>query len=104
MRFLIIFLIVLSIAAFTPAPRQQTTPEPSVCPVCIDLSGNLIYEGCMIKGNINNKGNHIYHCPRWRDYDKTKIDEENGERWFCTEAEAKAAGWRKPKYKTGLCR
>ena len=27
-------------------------------------------------------------------YANTKIDESKGERWFCTEAEARAAGWR----------
>jgi len=30
-------------------------------------------------------------------YSKTKINESKGERWFCSEAEAKAAGWRAPK-------
>ena len=26
---------------------------------------------------------------------KTTIDESRGEKWFCTEAEAQTAGWRK---------
>jgi hypothetical protein len=30
-------------------------------------------------------------------YNKTQIDESKGERWFCTEQEAIAAGWRKAK-------
>ncbi len=30
-------------------------------------------------------------------YDQTVIDTSKGERWFCTEAEAVAAGWRKSK-------
>lgn len=30
-------------------------------------------------------------------YDKTAIDESAGEHWFCTEAEAEQAGWRKAK-------
>lgn len=52
-------------------------------------------EGCDIKGNINSKGEKIYHIPGGRWYDKTKIDEADGERWFCTEEEAEKAGWRK---------
>jgi hypothetical protein len=52
---------------------------------------------CQIKGNINAQGVRIYHPPGCR-YDKdTIIDTNRGERWFCTEAEAVAAGWRRPK-------
>ncbi|MGE0055236.1 MAG: thermonuclease family protein [Hyphomicrobium sp.] len=49
--------------------------------------------GCAIKGNISSKG-MIYHAPWSAWYDKVKIDEARGERWFCSEAEALAAGWR----------
>lgn len=48
---------------------------------------------CLIKGNIT-RGGHIYHMPWDRWYDKTRIETGKGERWFCTEAEAVAAGWR----------
>jgi len=33
--------------------------------------------------------------PGQQHYPRTEIDESKGERWFCTEEEAKAAGWRK---------
>jgi endonuclease YncB( thermonuclease family) len=49
--------------------------------------------GCAIKGNISGSG-QIYHRPGQRDYDAVRIDERKGERWFCTESEARAAGWR----------
>ncbi len=52
---------------------------------------------CQIKGNINAKGERIYHPPGCRYYDATVIDPKRGERWFCTEAEAAAAGWRRTK-------
>lgn len=55
------------------------------------------YPDRQIKGNIANDGEKIYHMPGQRDYKKTKIDESKGERWFATEAEAQAAGWRKAK-------
>jgi endonuclease YncB( thermonuclease family) len=53
--------------------------------------------GCSIKGNINGDGERIYHAPGSSSYDDTAIDEGRGERWFCTEAEARAAGWRAPR-------
>jgi endonuclease YncB( thermonuclease family) len=48
---------------------------------------------CRIKGNISDNGK-IYHVPGGRWYDETTIDPSKGERWFCTEEEARAAGWR----------
>ena len=51
---------------------------------------------CPIKGNINSKKVRIYHTPWSRSYSRTRINTAKGERWFCTEAEALAAGWRAP--------
>lgn len=48
---------------------------------------------CVIKGNISANG-QIYHRPGQENYADTVIDVGRGERWFCTEAEAEAAGWR----------
>lgn len=50
---------------------------------------------CKIKGNISSKGQRIYHLPGQRHYEETGIRPERGERWFCSEAEAAAAGWRR---------
>lgn len=50
--------------------------------------------GCPIKGNINRTGERIYHTPWSPWYDRTQIDKDQGQRWFCDEAEAIAAGWR----------
>jgi endonuclease YncB( thermonuclease family) len=50
---------------------------------------------CPIKGNISRDGRRIYHMPGQRDYGRTVIDTGAGERWFCDEGEAGAAGWRK---------
>ncbi|MFI0395394.1 thermonuclease family protein [Paracoccus jiaweipingae] len=49
--------------------------------------------GCRIKGNISANG-HIYHLPGDRHYDRTRINTRKGERWFCSEEEARRAGWR----------
>lgn len=51
--------------------------------------------GCDIKGNLSDAG-RVYHLPGGRSYDRTRIDEGSGERWFCSEPEALAAGWRAP--------
>jgi hypothetical protein len=53
--------------------------------------------GCDIKGNINSKGERIYHVPGGRSYTNTVIDTTRRERWFCSEVEAQAAGWRPAK-------
>ncbi len=50
---------------------------------------------CRIKGNINRKGERIYYLPGGKWYDRTRIDPAKGERWFCSEAEARAVGWRR---------
>ncbi len=53
---------------------------------------------CLIKGNISSGGKRIYHIPGDKFYSRTLINTLKGERWFCTEAEAQAAGWRRSKW------
>jgi endonuclease YncB( thermonuclease family) len=48
---------------------------------------------CIIKGNVNRKGERIYFRPGQLDYPRVDMTKP-GKRWFCTEDEAKAAGWR----------
>lgn len=48
---------------------------------------------CRIKGNISDNG-PIFHVPGQEFYERTGINEQRGERWFCSEAQAQAAGWR----------
>lgn len=50
--------------------------------------------GCVIKGNISKSGARIFHLPGQQFYDATTIRSDHGERWFCSVAEARAAGWR----------
>jgi uncharacterized protein YraI len=49
---------------------------------------------CAIKGNVNSKGERIYHVPGGAFYNRTNIKPEEGDRWFCTTAEAQEAGFR----------
>lgn len=60
----------------------------------LSLSGTQT--DCNIKGNISiETGERIFHVPGQEYYSATKISPQYGERWFCSEAEAWAAGWRK---------
>lgn len=62
-------------------------------------SANNASDTCPIKGNISRSGERIYHMPWSPAYARTRIDTSQGERWFCTEAEAVAAGWRAARWK-----
>jgi endonuclease YncB( thermonuclease family) len=62
-----------------------------------DAAGTAPSTDCPIKGNVSRAGERIYHAPWSRDYPRVRIDEGMGERWFCDETEAQAAGWRAPR-------
>lgn len=49
-------------------------------------------DGCPIKGNVRG-GRRLYVLPWARGYERVRISQRRGERWFCSEAEARAAGW-----------
>ena len=53
--------------------------------------------GCTVKGNISSKGERIFHVTGQRDYASVAINERQGERWFCSPADAIKAGWRAAK-------
>ncbi|MBU1200696.1 thermonuclease family protein [Patescibacteria group bacterium] len=54
---------------------------------------------CVIKGNVapNNSSERIYHMPGCVQYKTTVVEKDRGEEWFCSEAEAKKAGYVKSK-------
>jgi hypothetical protein len=52
---------------------------------------------CVIKGHVSTQGERIYHMPGDEYYEETRISASHGERWFCSEEEARAAGWRRSK-------
>ena len=61
-------------------------PVPGLTPQTAD---------CQIKANITTSGRRLYYVPGMRAYAGTFIDEQAGERWFCSETEALDAGWQK---------
>lgn len=70
--------------AQTPSTTATNTSQSPLEKMYIDSSGRGL-----IKGNINSKGEKIYHLPGGAYYDRT-----NPEVWFKTESEAQAAGFR----------
>lgn len=85
-------------AAVPPAPvaPAPVAPAPTPAPATTPAPAPATTE-CIIKGNIADDGEKIYHVPGQQYYDVTKISVHKGERWFCTEQEARDAGWRKAK-------
>ena len=70
-------------------PAPPSTEPPSI--VC-DSSG----VAPRIKGNVDARtGERTYYLPTSLLYATVVIAEADGDRWFCTEDEAVAAGWRK---------
>ncbi len=49
---------------------------------------------CRIKGTIGEAGERIYLLPDGSGYEPIYIDLTKGERWFCTEDDARTAGWK----------
>jgi hypothetical protein len=77
----------------TTVTTRTLTPTPVACPKGCRASSPQ----CLIKGNISKAKEKIYHLPKGRSYTQTEIDPTAGERWFCTEDEAKANGFRRAK-------
>ncbi|WP_456238544.1 sunset domain-containing protein [Ollibium composti] len=80
------------------AQREQTDSSPivSLAPsVASPAAASRPSGACDIKGNISRKGERIYHVPSQKYYAQTRVSTGKGERWFCSEQEARAAGWRR---------
>lgn len=80
---------------FQPPWEFRSSQRDSSQAVSLLSSSAQSASNCSIKGNINTKGERIYHVRGQRHYSETRINTARGERWFCSEAEARSAGWRK---------
>ena len=76
---------------------QQTGMMSGSQPETTNWLMSFFRRDCVIKGNINSRGERIYHTPSSPWYSQTRISPLRGERWFCSEEEARAAGWRAPR-------
>ena len=50
-------------------------------------------DGCPIKGQVAG-GARVYVLPWSPEYGRVRVSRARGDRWFCSEKEAIAAGWR----------
>jgi endonuclease YncB( thermonuclease family) len=50
-------------------------------------------DGCPIKGQVSG-ASRVYVLPWSPDYDRVRVQKTRGERWFCSEQEAEAAGFK----------
>ena len=83
-------------SAFSPVTSSSSAAaSPSSKESSAQSSPPQETQGCIIKGNVNSKKEHIYHFPGCGSYEKTQIHPEEGDQWFCSEVEAQAAGFRK---------
>ena len=57
-------------------------------------------KGCVIKGNVSDRGNKKYFMPGCPNYTRVHVEEYKNEKWFCTESEAQKAGF----VKSGGCK
>jgi endonuclease YncB( thermonuclease family) len=79
-------------APATPAAAAAAAPAPApAAPGKADPHP----AGCDIKGNISQRGRKVFHSPDSPAYASVKVDTAAGEKWFCSEAEAEKAGWKK---------
>ena len=87
----------------TPSPTQNfvggTLParpgSPSGSGGGCEFSGSATP---VIKGNVDQRsGELLYHVPEGLFYSTTVVEPGQGDRWFCTEAEAQALGWERSK-------
>ena len=87
----------------TPSPTQNfvggTLParpgSPSGSGGGCEFSGS---DTPVIKGNVDQRSDELlYHVPESLFYSTTVVEPGQGDRWFCTEAEAQALGWERSK-------
>ena len=78
-------------AGDAPAPVRPKTSTKRSAPRAVSSDWQARASGnCNIKGNRSRRGDWIYHVPGMTYYDQTRPEEV-----FCTEAEARAAGYRR---------
>ncbi len=66
--------------------------EENILQLAENQSARLV-EPCLIKGVVLSEDRRFYYAPGHPDYERRKVRERRGGRWFCTEEDALAAGW-----------
>lgn len=74
----------------TDDDAAQVRGEPNA--TAVERDRNI--KECKIKGDVSLSGDFIYYLPGHPSYKEIKIIRYNGGTIFCTEAAARAAGWK----------
>lgn len=103
---LILLSVIATACVFNPVQDTRTPADATATNVALDAvatATQVVIEAtleatpapeCLIKGNINRRGERIYHVEGGASYARTIVDPESGEAWFCTPEDAEAAGYR----------
>lgn len=84
---------------FSKATSLAKDKKKGIFGTCVQET-NLKNPKCVIKGNINKHADGYvknYFLPSCKNYKLTVVELYKGDQWFCTESEAKKAGFNKPK-------
>jgi len=84
------FIMPSEVRAAKSGPKQQGRPSSSQRVSRPAAQQSFTSGACNIKGNRSRRGDWIYHVPGMPYYQQTQAEE-----MFCTEAEARAAGYRR---------
>lgn len=88
--------VLVGLAALAGFGGGAVMLDPGLLPQAAQAAFAASGANCAIKGNVSiGSGERIYHVPGQRYYAETVIRSEYGERYFCSEQEARAAGWRR---------
>ena len=64
--------------------------------VRVDAGAGKPAEECNVKGILDDNGEQIYVVPTDPHYDDIAVDTARGEQLFCSDEQARQAGWRRP--------
>jgi hypothetical protein len=82
-------------AAGGVVPGVPSAAVPNTAPPATPTGARTACPPCCVKGDITERGELVYHIPGGALYNSVVIGDRPGERWFCSELDAQAAGWRK---------
>ena len=89
-------------------PYTTLAIEGTTLGIVSDFDGNFVFEfpGKHLTDNLivtcvgfKDKTKKYYYFPTDKNYAKTKINPDYGERWFCSPIEATEAGWKRFRFK-----
>lgn len=93
----LLFLLVSSVAATSVLAITKGSPDdastPLIEPEPEPALASPVPANCQIKGSVAVNGQKIYQRPGDEFYHQATVDSVRGERMFCSDAEAQAAGW-----------